>query len=99
MGIDIGPQLNILQLNCEKISKVKSELIARIAFDNDVGAILLQETATIDEADIDSRGEIPGFRLVAAIHSPNSRTAMYGIATYVRNDGMIFLILRFLLKA
>lgn len=73
MCINIGPQLNIFQLNCEKISKSKSEFIARIAYELEADVILLQETATLDDANIEKRGNIPGFNiLVATIHSPSA---------------------------
>lgn len=81
MNILIGNHLRICQLNIEKISKPKCEVLARLAYEKDIHVILLQETATRNEADMSRRGEIAGFNMVAAIHS-----AAYGIATYIKSS-------------
>ena len=77
-SLRIGHGLKILQLNVEGISLDKCEVIARIAVDNDVDIILLQETHAKSEQDLSKRGIIDGFVLADSIPSP-----VYGIATYV----------------
>ena len=70
--------MKILQLNIEGISKDKSDCVARLAFDNQVDVILLQETKVKSEQDLRNRGAIGGYELAGFIISP-----VYGIATYV----------------
>lgn len=79
--VQVGPQLKLLQLNVDKISKAKSDLLSKIAYDeNNIDILLLQETACRDENDLSYRGDIQGFNVAAAVHS-----SAYGIATYVKN--------------
>lgn len=77
---NVGPVIQILQLNIEGISISKSECISKVARDHSIDIIALQKTHTISDSDIQVRGEIAGFALVA--HIPNR---VYGIETYVRN--------------
>lgn len=79
--ITVGNSLKILQLNIEGISKSKSEVLSRIANENEVHVILLQETHTRSDEDLNNRGSLHGYKLVAALHSP-----VHGIATYVAED-------------
>lgn len=73
--------IRILQLNVEGISKDKSEVLARLAYDNKADVILLQEVHVKSEQDLINRGTIPGYTLAASIPSQ-----VYGIATYVSEE-------------
>lgn len=77
---NIGPSINILQHDIEGISKSKSEYTSRVAIENNVDIIILQETHADSCQQINERGHISGYRLAA---QTLSRT--YGIATYIRN--------------
>lgn len=77
----IGPQVRICQLNIEGISKAKSDYLSRLLSDEKVDVVLIQETHTSSHETLQKRGNIPGFKLLAAINHPK-----YGIATYIRND-------------
>lgn len=77
---NIGPCINILQLNIEGISKSKSEYTSRLAIENDVDVILVQEIHTDSSLQINERGHISGFHLTA-----HTLSRTYGVATYIRN--------------
>ena len=72
----IGNNIQICTFNIEGISKAKSEVLAKLAYDLDIKILLVQETHTIDHNDIMMRGHIDGFVLASAVHS-----RIYGIAT------------------
>lgn len=78
---DVGPQLHILQLNIDGISRNKSEYLSRILHDSKIKVLLLQETLTGNEEDILNRGNIAGFSLAHAIYHNK-----YGTVIYNRND-------------
>ena len=67
----------ILQLNVEGLTRPKCEVIQKIADDNSISAILLQET----HASSSEKIKIYGYSLIDSIHHPK-----HGIATLVRND-------------
>ena len=69
--------LSILQLNVEGLTRAKCEVIQNICYRHAISVILLQETHTKSNSDIN----IPGFSLVDAIHHPH-----HGIATLVRDN-------------
>jgi exonuclease III len=46
-----------------------------------VDVIALQETHTIDEAELHNRGQVRGYTLIGAIHHKQ-----YGVATYLRSN-------------
>jgi hypothetical protein len=66
-------------LNIEGISASKGEYLARLMRDNDIDIIALQETHSTSDTNLISRDEIPGYKLIGAIHSN-----VHGIATYAR---------------
>jgi len=78
---DVGPQLHILQLNIEGISRNKAEYLSRLLLDNKIKVLLLQETHAEKEEDLLNRGSIAGFRLAHATYHNK-----YGTAIYIRND-------------
>jgi exonuclease III len=47
--------------------------------DNEIDIIALQETHSTSDTNLINRGEIPGYKLIGAIHSN-----VHGIATYAR---------------
>lgn len=78
---DVGPQLYILQLNIEGISRNKAEYLSRLLLDNKIDILLLQETHAEKEEDLLNRGSIAGLRLANATYH-----IKYGTAIYTRND-------------
>ena len=70
-----GP--NILQLNVEGLTRAKCDVIYNICSRHAISVILLQETHSKSDSDIN----IHGFSLVDAIHHPH-----HGIATLVKDD-------------
>lgn len=56
------------------ITRDKSEYLSRIAYDNDISVILLQETYTQDMDQLISRGTIQGYTLVSASFHRKYRT-------------------------
>ena len=46
---DVGPVLKICQLNVEGLSKSKSEYLSRLCIEEEIDVLLLQETHTIDD--------------------------------------------------
>ncbi|CAK1594808.1 unnamed protein product [Parnassius mnemosyne] len=79
---DIGPITRICQVNIERISQAKCEVVIKILLENDINVLLLQETHAREEQDPHKRGAIPGYNLAHAINH-----AQYRIATYVK-DGI-----------
>ena len=67
----------IFQLNVEGLTRPKCEVIQKIAADNSIFVILLQET----HASSNEKIKIYGYSLIDSIHHPK-----HGIATLVRND-------------
>ena len=53
--------MKILQLNIIGISKDKGDVVARLAFDNKVDIILLEEIQVETEQDLIKRGIIPDY--------------------------------------
>lgn len=78
--LNVGQCMNVMYLNIEGISKEKSEVLHRIAVENDVDVLCLQETHTKSDEDLFKRSSFPTFDLVDALNDPR-----YGIATYVKN--------------
>ncbi|XP_055714426.1 uncharacterized protein LOC129808680 [Phlebotomus papatasi] len=81
LTLDVGASLRICHLNVEGMSKAKSEYLARLMRDERVDIITIQETHTISDENLRSRGSIPGYVLVDAIHS-----AVHGVATYIKSS-------------
>lgn len=73
--------LRVCHLNIEGISTAKSEILSKLMREEKVDVIALQETHTIDEADLHKRGQVPGYTLIGAIHHKQ-----YGVATYLRSN-------------
>ena len=67
----------ILQLNVEGLTRPKCEVIQKIATENAISVILLQETHATSNEKI----KIYGYSLIDSINHPK-----HGIATLVRND-------------
>ena len=67
----------ILQLNVEGLTGPKCEVIQKIAMNNSIAVVLLQETHAIN----DDKIKIYGYYLIVSICH-----AKHGIATLVRND-------------
>lgn len=78
-NLELGPNLNICQLNIEGISKDKCQYLSRLAEEFKVDVILLQETHTATEEQLRERGDIIGYILIDSLNSP-----VYGSATYVK---------------
>jgi exonuclease III len=78
-SLPIGPNLRICHLNIEGISASKSEYLARLVRDSEIDKIVLQETHSTLDTNLINRGEIPGYKLIGAIHSN-----VHGIVTYAR---------------
>jgi len=53
----LGPCLRVCHLNIESISSAKSEILSKIMREEKVDVIKLQETHTIDEADLHIKGK------------------------------------------
>ena len=70
-----GP--TILQLNVEGLTKAKCDVIQQLCLKHSVTVILLQETHTKADDEI----QLPGYSLVGALHRSH-----HGIATLVKND-------------
>ncbi|KAJ6647595.1 hypothetical protein Bhyg_02818 [Pseudolycoriella hygida] len=79
--ISIGRTVTICQLNIEGSSQEKSEFLSKLADENEVHVIAIQETHIGDGTEYHTRGLVPGFTVAAYI---NSR--VYGVATYIRED-------------
>ena len=67
----------ILQLNVEGLTRPKCDVIQKIAMNNSIAVILLQET----HATNDDKITIYSYSLIGSINHPK-----HGIATLVRND-------------
>jgi exonuclease III len=72
----VGSQLHVLQLIIEGISCNKSYL-SRIALDNDISVILLQETHAGDIEQLNNRGTVQGYNLASASYHKKYGTAVY----------------------
>ena len=71
----------ILQLNVEGFSKSKAEVLERIATEEKIDVLVVQETHTADQEQLSKRGHITGFTIAGAtFHSK------YGTATYIKSD-------------
>jgi hypothetical protein len=77
----IGSSLTILQLNIEGISKDKADYLSKLASENKVDVIVLQETHTGSEYDLRKRGDISGYTLLECLDS-----RVYGSATYIKDN-------------
>ncbi|KAL4100770.1 hypothetical protein QTP88_020801 [Uroleucon formosanum] len=71
----------IRQLNVEGFSKSKAEVLERIATEEKIDVLVVQETHTADQEQLSKRGHITGFTIAGAtFHSK------YGTATYIKSD-------------
>jgi exonuclease III len=69
----------IMQLNIKGFSKSKAEVLERIAMEQKIDILVVQETHTADQKQLLKRGHITGFKIAGAtFHSK------YGTATYIR---------------
>lgn len=78
---NIGPSLNILQINVEGICQSKSDFLAKLAEAHRADVIVAQETPTVDELSLTRRGSVNGFTVAGATFHWH-----YGAATYVRDN-------------
>jgi exonuclease III len=76
----LGPCLKVCHLNIEGISSAKIEILSKLMREEKVDVIALQETHTLDEADLHKRGQIAGYNLIGAIHHKQ-----YEVATYLNS--------------
>lgn len=76
----IGPSFRLCHINIEGISRAKSEFLSKLLLDNNVDAVLIQETHAPTAEDLRKRGRIYGYELIGATYHK-----AYGVATYVRN--------------
>jgi len=68
-------------LNFEGFSKSKAEVLERIATEEKIDVLVVQETHTADQEQLSNRGHITGFTIAGAtFHSK------YGTATYIKSD-------------
>jgi len=77
----IGEELKACSLNVEGISRAKCEILSKLMNEEDIKILMLHETHSKDETDIQSHGTIEGFTLISAVHSN-----VHGIAVYIRED-------------
>lgn len=77
----IGPSLRICQINVEGMSRSKGEYLSKLSADENVDVVMIQETHTETLTQMENRGEIAGFNLVAV-----ELSRVHGIATYVKNS-------------
>ncbi len=77
ISVNIGNQINVLQLNIEGISAAKRDIVAKLAVTHKCDIILLQETHTTS----DNQLAIAGYDTVSHQHH-----RQYGLATYARSD-------------
>lgn len=80
-SLNLSPSSRILQLNVEGISLAKSDVISKLAEEEDVQVIFLQETHTRTEENLLSRCKVQGFKIVGSICHER-----YGIATLIRSE-------------
>lgn len=77
MAKDIGPQIHIFQLNIQGLGRNKCEYLSRLAIDNGIDVIKLQEINLADEEQIKAQGKILGYTIVAKITSNVHGSIMY----------------------
>lgn len=78
--IHVGPSIKTLSLNIEGISLAKCQILSKLAQDEEIDVILLQETHIRNENDLNRRCTISGFSIIESIFHPH-----YGITTLVRD--------------
>jgi exonuclease III len=76
---NVGPQICILQLNIEGISRAKTEYLIKLLSIHKIDVILLEETHDSNKEQLRAGGHISGFLLADATYD-----RMYGSATYLR---------------
>jgi hypothetical protein len=76
----IGSVLYVCHFNIEGLSRSKADCLSKILLHHKVDILALQETH-VEDLENSARGNIAGYRLVAAVGH-----RAYGIATYVRQD-------------
>lgn len=62
--LTIGLTIRVSQINIEGISWSKSEYISKLLAENKIHIVTIQETHTAEDFQLNSRGQIPGYRLV-----------------------------------
>lgn len=67
--IDLGPSIRVLQLNIEGISHDKCKHLSRLAKDNNINFITLQETHLSTESELQTRANVRGYKIIAKILS------------------------------
>lgn len=75
----IGPSSRICQINIEGVSRSKGEYLSKFLAEKNISVLLVQETHTESNEELNSRCQINGFDLVVAEHS-----RPHGIAIYVK---------------
>lgn len=77
----LSNSFGILSLNIEGISKDKSDYVSKLAHEQRVEVVLLQETHTESEESLRDRGNLKGYVLVDFLLSK-----IYGLACYVKKS-------------
>ncbi|CAI6356987.1 unnamed protein product [Macrosiphum euphorbiae] len=77
----VGTVLRICHFNIGGISNAKIELLGNICRPKAIDVIAIQETHTVDKADLYKRRYIAGYVLIGAIHHKQ-----YGVAAFVRDN-------------
>ncbi|KAJ6636959.1 Alpha-tocopherol transfer protein-like [Pseudolycoriella hygida] len=65
--ITIGQKVVVMDLNIERTSADKSEMLSRMAFENETDVITVQETHIDDPASYNTRGNVTGFKVAAYV--------------------------------
>jgi len=77
----VGPQIRILQFNIEGISREKAEYLSKVLHKYTIDIALLEETHATTEAQLQTRGQIPGYNVISATYDPR-----YESATYIKDS-------------
>lgn len=76
---ELGETSRICQINVEGMSRSKAEYLSKFSAEGNLNVLMVQETHAASLDDLNARGTIAGFDLIAAEHS-----SAHGIATYVK---------------
>lgn len=66
---NLGPTSRICQINIEGVSRDKGEYLSKFLADKNVAVLLIQETHTESDAELNNRFIITGYDLIVAQHS------------------------------
>lgn len=76
---NFGPNIHILQINVEGLSKDKCDYLSKLAIENSIDVIALQESH-LNEDNI-TKGKVAGFKMIGYLPS-----SIHGSVMYVRNS-------------